>query len=71
MRGTEENYYKTSNIWGVMDRIVTSNPYEEVSSGDYEYAVISVGDTNSFHRIRPSITPGLTYQYIQFSNFSD
>lgn len=41
----------------VIDRNVTSNPYKDVSSGAYEDAVMSVGDTNSFHRFRPSITP--------------
>jgi len=62
MGRTSEEYCTTVTFSDVIDRIVKSNPYEEVSSGDHENAVMAFGDTNSFLRIRLSITPRLTSQ---------
>jgi len=62
MGRTAGEYYTTVIFSDVIDRIVKSNPCEEVSSGNQENAVMSFGDTNSFLRIRLSITPRLTSQ---------
>jgi len=51
MGRTAEEYYTTVIFSDAIDRIVKSNPYEEVSSGDQEDKVMSLGDTNSFLRI--------------------
>jgi hypothetical protein len=69
MGRTAEEYFTTVIFSYVIDRIIKSNPHEEVSSGDQEDAVMSFGDTISCLRIRLSITPGLTSQYINFIIF--
>jgi hypothetical protein len=52
VKAIEEAYYKKDGIVSeVTDRIFTSNPNEEVSSGDEEDEVASSETTNSDHLI--------------------